>query len=64
MNHRRLSRTRFVMLMTPWMSGRSFGLTFSMLSIRSFKPWEYAEEGCLYCAFMTAMAIEPPCSVV
>lgn len=46
------------------MSGRCCGSAFNIESIRSFNPCEYAEFGCLYCAFMTAIAIEPPCSVV
>jgi hypothetical protein len=35
-----------------------------MLSIKSLSPCEYAELGCLYCAFKIAIAIDPPCSVV
>lgn len=37
----------------------------NMESINFFSPSEYMEDvGCLYCAFMTAIAIEPPWSVV
>ena len=50
---------------TIWISGLSAADAFSMESMRSRKPCEYAEpRGCLYAAFMTAIAIEPPCSVV
>lgn len=47
------------------MLGRSAGLTFKHELIKSLRPSEYGEvAGILYWAFITAMAIEPPCSVV
>ena len=57
-------RMRSVRQHTWLISGLSVGFTLSMLSMRSLSPWEYADCGCLYCAFNTAMAIEPPCSIV
>ena len=57
-------RMRSVRQHTWLISGLSVGFTLSMLSMRSLSPCEYADCGCLYCAFNTAMAIEPPCSIV
>lgn len=40
-------------------------MTFKQELIKSLRPSEYGEvAGILYWAFITAMAIEPPCSVV